>query len=139
MPELNDGSLEIVSTARIVGRRCLVVVRSVRAVEPGQRRISLRRGPALNALIEELAGEYPSISFWKEPAEAFIRQSFCGPGVSVTIHPSKAATVTLNKTLFGATHSQSAEAQRKSEWQFYTEMVQLVSEVTGWKISFEVV
>ena len=63
---------------------------------------------------------------------------FFGPEVRVTLHPSKAATVVLNKTLFDARHQSVPKIQRDGEWRLHSEMVQLVSEVTGWTISLEV-
>ena len=138
VPELKDGLLEIVSTARVVGRRCLIVVRPSISGEVGKRTISLRRGPELNALIDELRGEFPTFSFWNESTEEFIRGTFLSPELRVTIHPSKAATVALSRKVFDATHRGVPDVQRKSQQRFHSEMVQLVSEVTGWKVSLEV-
>ena len=114
-------------------------MRPTRPEEGRRRTIGLARGPVLNALIEELAGEFPGISFWNESTEGFIRQSFLGPELRVTIHTSKAAIVVLNRTLFDEGHQNVPKIQRESEWRIHSEMVQLVSEVTGWKISLEIV
>ena len=137
IPELADGPLEIVSTARIVGRRCLIVVRQTLLNEGSRRTICLGRGPGLNALVDELKGEFPTICFWNESTEEFIRCSFLSPELRVTLYPSKTATVVLSRTLFDAMHRDVPEIQRESQWRFHSEMVQLVSEVTGWKISLE--
>ena len=138
IPELNDGSLEIVSMARIVGQRCLIVVRPARPADNVERMVNLRRGPEMNALIDELAGEFLSISRWNESTEEFIRWSFSGAEVRATVHSSKAATVVVNRTMFDAMHQTTPKISRDSQWRMHSEMVQLVSEVTGWSISLEI-
>lgn len=139
VPELTDGRLEIVATARIVGRRCLLLVRRKQATDLPGRLFALRRGPQLNELIEELGGEFPSISLWNESTEDFVRQSFSRPELELETKPSeKAAIVTLDKSLFEKLHGRSGKIHRESMLRLHSEMVQLVSEVTGWRISLEV-
>lgn len=138
IPELANGTLEIVSTARVVGCRCLLVVRPASTTELPARLVSLSRGPQLNALIEELGGEVPSFRRWNPSAEEFIRQSFLGSEVKVALNPAeKSAIVTLNKRVFNEIRGNSSAITRDSLLRLQSEMVQLISEVTGWKISLE--
>jgi transcription antitermination factor NusA-like protein len=132
--------LKIVSTARVVGRRCLIVVRPATANVLSGRMLSVRRGAQLNALIDELGGEFPAISFWNESTEKFVRQNFASPELQIAMKPpEKRAVVTLNMTLFDRLHRRSPKITRDSLLRLHSEMVELVSEVTGWKISIETV
>ena len=138
IPELANGTLEIVSAARVVGRRCLIVVRPTTQNDSPVRMFSMRRGPQLDALIDELASEFPSISLWNGSAEEFVRKSFRSPELQIAIKPEeKEATVTLNMSLFDEIHGKCPKIQRDSLLRLHSEMVQLVSEVTGFKISLQ--
>ena len=139
IPALGSGAWEIVAMARVVGRRCLVAVHPTSSNEAAGELPRLSRGPELNAMIEELAGEFPSVYRWNESAEEFVRRSFLGPELKVTITGAKAATVTLNKRLFDEMNGRRPKVTRDPVLRLHSEMVQLVSEVTGWRISLEVV
>ena len=137
IPELADGSLEIVSTARVVGKRCLIVVRPTTGKSVTGRLVSMGRGPHLTAMIDELGGEFPSLSVWNESTEEFVRGNFMSPEFQIDMNPDgKRASVTLNMAVFEQLHGGS-EVRRESFLRMHSEMVQLVSEVTGWRISME--
>ena len=88
-------------------------------------------------LIEELGGEFPSISRWNESAEGFLRDSFLCPELQLTINSAeKSATVTLSERIFNEFHGGAPKIQRDSLRRLHSEMAQLVSEVTGFNILF---
>jgi hypothetical protein len=125
--------------ARVVGRRFLVAVRPTNPIEAAGGMPRLRRGPELNAMIEELAGEFPVFCRWNESAEEFVKQSFLGAELTVTINGSKTATITLDKKVFNVVNRGAPKITQDSLLRLHSEMVQLVSEVTEWRISLAVV
>ena len=138
IPELSDGTIEIVSMARIVGRRCLLVVRpTITTTDLSGGLTSLGPGSRLDALAAELGDESLSVRRWNPTTEDFIRQCFRVPEFRIAILlAEKAAMVTLNKRAFDDAHSRYSGITR-AFLLLHSEMVQLVSEVTGWKISLE--
>jgi hypothetical protein len=90
-------------------------------------------------MIEELAGEFLVFFLCNESAEESVRRSFLGPELKVTITGAKAATVALDKRLFDEMNGRRPKVTRDSVLRLHSEMVQLVSEVTGWRISLVVV
>lgn len=129
-PKIRDGSVEIVSLARTVGRRCLLVVRSrdqgVSAVEA----FAFERGERLNALKAELGGELLTIVQWQSSPEKFIRTAFL-PGEVALHSDGKQATITLHPSQRDGLMVDGDDQRVRAT----SELTGLVSEVTGWKIS----
>ena len=130
-PAIAAGTVEIVSLARIVGRGCLLVVRSHDPKVSAMEACRFERGERLNALIAELHGEYFCIMLWQPSPEEFIRIAFLGPQKAVLDSGTHQAVVTLNPIWF---HHFGID-ERKRRIDQLSEMTILVSELTGWKIS----
>lgn len=64
-----------------------------------------------------------------------MRQSFRSPELELE---TKAAIVTLNRSLFDKLNGRSSKVHGESLPRLNSKMVQLVSEATCWKISLEV-
>jgi transcription termination/antitermination protein NusA len=122
VPEVADGSVEIVSVARAVARRSWVAVRSQsKSVDPvgactGQ------RGAHLKAMVGELKGEHLTVIRWDKSAARFIQNAFGGhPSPEVVLDESaRTASVTIAQP---APHAPDAG---------------LLGELTGWKIRLQV-
>jgi transcription antitermination factor NusA-like protein len=134
VPEIAAGTVEIVSMARIVGHRCLLVVRSHDPKVSAVQACSLERGERLNALIAELGGEFPSVILWQPSSEELFKTAFPWPAQVVLDSGARQAVVTIQPL------SRKLVMCRKEDQmvQWASEMTVLVSELTGWKISLAV-
>ena len=116
--EVADGSVEIVSVARAVGRRSCVAVRSqAKQVDPVGACTGVR-GIRLKAMVGELNGEHLTVVRWDESPRRFIQNAFGGhpPPEVVLDEVTRTAWVSMVQP---APHAPDAE---------------LVGELTGWKV-----
>ncbi|MGA2177321.1 MAG: hypothetical protein ABSH38_20290 [Verrucomicrobiota bacterium] len=134
-PEVAAGTVEIVSMARIVGHRCLLVVRSHDPKVSAVQAFSLGRGERLNALFADLRGEYATIHLWQPSPEAFIETAFPWPAQVVLDSGARQAVVTIHPAQW---ISFVMWRNRDQMVQWASEMTVLFSELTGWKISVAV-
>ncbi len=130
VPEFAAGTVEIVSIARNVGRRCLLVVRSHDPQVSGVEAFSFKRGERLSALVAELGGEHPSVIEWRASAEELIRAAFGGLETVALDSGTRQATVTIHPL----SRNQVVVAKEDQIVRMLSELAGLVSEVTGWKI-----
>lgn len=78
VPEVADGSVQIESVARAIGRRSCVAVRSqAKHVDPVGACTGLR-GVRLEAMAGELHGEHLTVVRWDESPQRFIQNAFGG-------------------------------------------------------------
>ena len=131
VPEIAAGTVEIVSLARKVGRRCLLVVRShdpkVSAVEA----CSFQRGERLNAIVADLGGELPSVLQWHASPEELIKTAFAWPEEVVLDSGSRRAVVMIHPL----SRHKVMVGKEDQIVRMLSELTGLVSEITGWKIS----
>jgi N utilization substance protein A len=118
VPEVNAGVVEIVSVARDVGRRCYVAVRSQPPLVEPVGACSGVRGAHQKAMVADLKGEYLTIVRWEASPERFIRNAFA----------NRAAEVVLDQAAGTAAVTTEQPPPFPGD-------VELVMELTGWKIS----
>jgi len=131
VPEIAAGTVEIVSLARDVGRRCLLVVRSHDPKVSAVQACSFQRGERLNAIVADLGGEFPSVMPWHSSPEEFIRAAFGWPENVVLDSGSRRAVVTIHRL----SRKQVMVGKEDQIVRMLSELTGLVSEITGWKIS----
>ncbi len=120
VPEVADGSAEIVGVARAIGRRsCVGVCSHAQQVDPVGACTGLR-GIRLRALVGELGGEHLTVIRWDESPQRFIQNALGGhPTPEVILdEPTRTAFVTV---VDPNPHAPDPE---------------LVAELVGWNIRF---
>ena len=128
VPAIASGRVEIVSMARNVGRRCLLVVRSNDPKVSAVQACSFRRGDRQTAFIRELCGELPTIIVWRESPEELIRDACTFPYSRVVLDAERlAAVVTIDRE---RRHRVGEDPIAR----MLSELTGLVSELTGWKV-----
>jgi transcription termination/antitermination protein NusA len=116
--EVADGSVEVVSVARAIGRRSYVAVRSqAKPVDPVGACTGLR-GVRMKAMVGELNGEYLTVVRWDESPQRFIQNAFGG-------HPP--AEVALDE----ATHTAFVTVATPT---LHPPDTDLLGELVGWTI-----
>lgn len=78
VPEVADGSVEILSVARAIGRRSCVAVRSQAEHADPVGACTGLRGIRLKAMAGELNGEHVTVIRWDESPQRFIQNAFGG-------------------------------------------------------------
>ena len=131
VPEIAAGTVEIVSLARNVGRRCLLLVRSHDPKVSAVQACSFERGERLNAIVGELRGELPSVMEYHSSPEELIRAIFHWPEEVVLDSGTRQAVVTINSL----SRKKVMVGKEDQVVRMISELTGLVSELTGWKIS----
>lgn len=124
IPEIANGSVEIMGVAREAGDRVKVAVRSMVAnVDPIGSCVG-QRGSRVQTIISELGGEKIDIIEWSENAETFIRNALSPAKVSSVAldEPNKTATVHADETQLSLAIGRGGQN------------VRLATQLTGWKI-----
>lgn len=97
VPEVAEGSVEILRVARAVGRRSCIAVRArATHVDPVEA-CAGSRGSRLKAMAGELNGEHLTVVRWDESPSSLIQNAFgCYPPVEVVLdEPTRTAFVTV--------------------------------------------
>jgi transcription antitermination factor NusA-like protein len=131
IPELANGTVEIVAMARNVGRRCLLAVCSHDLKVCPVKVCSFERGKRTDAIIRELGGELPSVTLWDPSAEVLIRRVLGGLERVVFDAATKRAVVTVHPL----SRNRVIVGQEDQIVRMLSELAGLVSELTGWKVS----
>lgn len=118
VPEIADGSVEIVCVARAPGRRSCVAVRSRSGQPDPVGACAGLRGARMTAMVAELNREQLTVVRWDESVSRFIQNAFGGhpPPEVVLDESTHTAEVTLVQP---APHAPD---------------IDLLGELTGWKV-----
>lgn len=131
VPEISDGSVEIISVSREAGSRTKIAVHSTDAnIDPVGACIG-PRGQRVNAVIEELCGEKIDIVRYSENPEEYIAASLAPAKVTSVEVESEAAGAKRTCHVVVPNEQLSLAIGNKGQ------NVRLAAKLTGWKIDIK--
>ena len=131
IPEIADGTVEIVSIARDAGRRTCLAVRSHDPKLSAVKVCLGKRGTLFRAIATELGGEHLTIITWHASPEQLIHNAFFDPLLRVsTDTATRRATITVDRKVSKFVMRGDDDRMDRVRQEIAT----LVSRMTGWKI-----
>ena len=116
VPEIADGTVEIVALAREAGHRTKIAVRSDRSGRQRQGRLHRADGQRVRAVMAELHGEKIDIVDWSEDPAAFVAQALSPARVSRSRWSTSARARRGSSSPTTSSRSPSARRARTPGW-----------------------